>query len=77
MNRIVRVVDGVRDLAVWLSPAFGNGAGNGPLVGSDSGSAASSRPAPANPAAPNAAYRNVHTGGVSVTDVSVLGGPTL
>ena len=70
MNRIVRVVDGVRDLAVWLSPAYAtNGAGRGPLAASGMDSMA----APAKPATSNPAYSKAHSGGVSVTDVTVLG----
>jgi hypothetical protein len=70
LNRIVRVVDGVRDLAVWLSPAYAtHGAGRGPLAASGLDSMA----AQTKPAASNPAYSKVHSGGVSVTDVTVLG----
>lgn len=70
MNRIVKVVDGVRDLAVWLSPAFAtHGTGRGPLAASG----LDSMPAAAKPATSNPAYSKVHSGGVSLTEVNVLG----
>lgn len=62
LNRIVRVVDGIRDLAVWLSPMFSGGVGRGPLAGvRDSGPPPRSNPALAR-----------HSTGVSITDMSVL-----
>ena len=63
LNRIVRVVDGIRDLAVWLSPMFSGGAGRGPLAGV--------RDVPAPRPGGNPALAR-HSTGVSITDMTVL-----
>lgn len=78
MNRFVRVVDGVRDLAIWLSPAFNGGTGRGPLAmgrEAPSSSSAPSNPGAKPPLGSNPAFSKA-TAGVSVTDMSVFEEPT-
>ena len=67
LTKIVRVIDGLRELAMWLSPAFSNGAGRGPLASVRE--AASDKRVGGPPS-----FTRPPGAGVSVTDMSVFGG---
>lgn len=69
LTRILSAVEAVRDLALWLSPAFGGGQGRGPLAAARAQTVPTvTRPAPrasSNPAAPAPAST-----GTLVTDLT-------
>lgn len=73
LNRFLAAVEAVRDLALWLSPVFGQGQGRGPLSGARP---APSKPVPrpaGNPAAPGTSG-SPGSSGTLVTDLTEFEG---